>query len=101
MPEISQDAFEILNPVLPPISSSDLRSRTNSLGVNKKFPAKTNKTQINFCTKHLIAKDTSENSKNMASSSDKTPEMDHQTLLNGLTAIDTVAHSYKRVLDHR
>lgn len=38
MPEISQDAFEVLNPGTPPITPEELRNRANSSGSKNLMP---------------------------------------------------------------
>ncbi|XP_037813839.1 cytosolic purine 5'-nucleotidase isoform X5 [Lucilia sericata] len=72
--------------------------------VNKKFPTKTQTNQTNLNTESaensLKTNNTRENHTNMATAEER-QELEQQSLLNGLSAIDTVAHSYKRVLDHR
>lgn len=102
MPEISQDAFEILNPGFPSVSSVILRSRLNSLGAYKSSSSKlcVNQTELNKNQKNFANK-ASVKSENMANVADKKHDMEPQTIINGLSAIDTVSHSYKRVLDHR
>ena len=129
MPEISQDAFEILNPGVAHISSSELRSRSNSLGIYKKNSIQENTTTTtttitkpinnnnnlknNSNTNYSItaAAGNVANKKNIKSVASVNNTMDHQlqqheqqqsqSMITGLSALDTISHSYKRALDHR
>lgn len=99
MPEISQDAFEILNPGLIPITPTELRSRSNSLAKNPSSPTSVvvagELTTTATTPSHLTV---SENFRDRSATIGEN-DMD-QSIINGLSALD-VSHRYKRELDHR
>lgn len=96
MPEISQDAFEILNPGCPPISSTELRSRSNSIGLKSPRLSLTSAPDFATALKENLLEI---NTIRERSATFGEQDMD-QSIINGLSALD-VSHKYKRELDHR
>lgn len=117
MPEISQDAFEILNPGAVPITSSVLRSRSNSVGLQpsvniSSIPTPSSSTATTPTTTARLSSTplpsdsfiSEENPLLVQRLRDRTVtvseyDMD-ESIINGLSGLDG-SHRYKRELDHR
>lgn len=84
MPEISQDAFEALNPGLPPVTPQELRSRANSSG------SRNTKTKVSFEDAAKAAKIGSDS----ASGSGRT-----RTMTISEAELDTF-HQFQQSADH-
>lgn len=100
MPELSQDNFEVLNPVNSPITPELLRARANSIG-NTSVPSTSNSTgAVKKIQKKvsISALPPISNEEDFRSRAFTASDMDH-SVISGL-GVDQYK-GYKRELDHR